>query len=102
MGLNSIKKKDFIPLIMWFILVSGIITLAFLRRSRILYVLDDFPVNFDNVFNGLYILWMISELRISKKDVNTEGKKTSDFMTCQLYGFGQALTILTALWFQSV
>jgi protein-S-isoprenylcysteine O-methyltransferase Ste14 len=47
-------------------------------------------------------LWMIIELRVSKKDVNTEGKKTSDFMTCQLYGLGQALTIFTALWFPSV
>ena len=45
---------------------------------------------------------MVIELRATKKDVNTEGKKTYGFMTCQLYGLGQALTILTALWFPSV
>ncbi|MDY6843416.1 MAG: isoprenylcysteine carboxylmethyltransferase family protein, partial [Thermodesulfobacteriota bacterium] len=55
----------------------------------------------DVIAIGSYILWMAIELRVTKKDVNTEGKKTYDFMTCQLYGFGQALTILTALWFST-
>ena len=45
---------------------------------------------------------MLVELRISKKDVKTEGKRTSDFATCQIYGIGQALTIFTALWFPSI
>jgi protein-S-isoprenylcysteine O-methyltransferase Ste14 len=63
---------------------------------------NEYTVNFDNVFISLYILWMLVELRISKRDVNTEGKKTSDSATCQLYGVGQALTFLTALWFPSV
>jgi hypothetical protein len=42
-------------------------------------------------------IWMLVEFRVTKKDVNTEGKKSSDSGTCQLYGFGQALTFLTAL-----
>jgi len=96
------KSKDFTPLIMWFVLAAGIIILACIRLSRISGVWDKYPVNFDTIFIGLYILWLIIEFRISKKDVNTEGKKTSDFMTCQLYGAGQALTFLTALWFPSV
>jgi len=95
-------KKDFTPLIMWFILLAGIIVLSFIRLTGKIGVWTEFPVNFDAVFISLYILWMIIEFRVSKKDVNTEGKKTSDFMTCQLYGLGQALTILTALWFPSV
>jgi protein-S-isoprenylcysteine O-methyltransferase Ste14 len=98
----SMKSKDFTPLIMWFVLVTGIIVLAFIRLSRISGVWDEFPVNFDSIFISFYILWLIIELRVSKKDVNTEGKKTSDFMTCQLYGVGQALTFLTALWFPSI
>ena len=61
-----------------------------------------FILALDIIFIILYLLWMTIELRVTKKDVNTEGKKVSDFMTCQLYGFGQALTLLTALWFQSV
>lgn len=45
---------------------------------------------------------MLVELRVSKRDVSTEGKKTSDYATCQLYGLGQALTFLSALWFASL
>ena len=100
--MNTIKSKDLTPLVMWFVLVAGIIWLAFMRLSRIPCVWDEYPVNFDTIFISLYILWMLIELRVSKKDVKTEGKKTSDFMTCQLYGAGQALTFLTALWFPSV
>lgn len=96
------KRKDFTPLIMWFCLLTGIIILAFIRPSRTIGVWNEYRVNFDIVFISLYILWMLIELRVSKKDVNTEGKKTSDYATCQLYGFGQALTILTALWLPSV
>ena len=96
------KNKDITPLVMGFLLVTGIIILAILRRSRIPGLWDGYPVDFDTSFIGLYLLWLANELRISKKDLNTEGKKTSDFMTCQFYGTGQALTVLTALWFPSV
>jgi protein-S-isoprenylcysteine O-methyltransferase Ste14 len=87
---------------MWFILFAGVIILASIRLNRIFGVLHDYPAYLDIIFISLYLLWMIIELRVTKRDVNTEGKMTSDFMTCQLYGFGQALTFLTALWFQSV
>ncbi|MFZ2448067.1 MAG: isoprenylcysteine carboxylmethyltransferase family protein [Syntrophobacteraceae bacterium] len=96
------KRKDFTPLIMWFCLLAGIIVLAFVRLGRTAGVWSEYPVNFDALFIGLYILWMLIELRVSRKDADTEGKKTSDVMTCQLYGLGQALTVLTALWFPSV
>lgn len=96
------KRKDFTPLTMWFILFTAIIVFAFHRLNRNLSVLAEYPVHLDVIFISLYLFWMIIELRVSKKDVITEGKKTSDFMTCQLYGLGQALTILTALWFKSV
>ena len=96
------KSKDFTPLIMWFCLLAGIIVLAFIRPSRMTGVWNRYPVNFDTVFIGMYILWMLIELRVSGKDVNTESKTTADYATCQIYGFGQALTFLTALWFPSV
>jgi protein-S-isoprenylcysteine O-methyltransferase Ste14 len=96
-----VKNKDYAPLAMWFSLVIGIVVLAVIRSSRVTGVWNDCVVDFDNVFIGSYILWMLIELRISKKDVNTEGKRTADFATCQLYGSGQALTFLTALWFPS-
>jgi protein-S-isoprenylcysteine O-methyltransferase Ste14 len=95
------KSKDLTPLIMWFILFLGVIALAFIRLFRIFGGLQGYPAFLDIIFICLYLTWMIIELRVTKNDVNTEGKKTSDFMTCQLYGFGQALTFLTALWFPS-
>jgi len=96
------NSRDHKPLIMWLCLVTGIIVLAFVRSSRIRSLWNGYTVSLDNVFISLYILWMLAELRVSKRDVNTEGKKTSDSATCQLYGFGQALTIFTALGFPSV
>jgi protein-S-isoprenylcysteine O-methyltransferase Ste14 len=96
------KNKDFKPLILWFCLVTGIIVIAFIRPGRMVGVWNEYQVNFDTAFISFYILWMLVELRVSKKDVNTEGKKISDLATCQLYGFGQALTVLTVLWFPSV
>ncbi len=95
------KNKDYTPLIMWFSLVAGIIAIAFTRQGRTPAVWNESPVDFDNIFVCLYIAWMLVELRISRKDADTEGKKTTDSRTCLAYGIGQALTILTALWFPS-
>ena len=102
MGMISTKKKDITPLIMWFVLFAGIVVLAFIRLHHLFGVLNEYPAHLDIIFIGSYLLWMIAELRVTKKDLNTEGKTTYDFMTCQIYGAGQALTILTALWFPSV
>lgn len=96
------ENRDFKPLIMWLCLVAGIVVLAFVRLFRIASIWSGYTVSFDNVFISLYISWMLVELRVSKRDMNTEGKKTSDSATCQLYGLGQALTFLTALWFPSL
>lgn len=94
------KNRDLKPLIMWFCLVTGIIVLAIARPGRVAILWNGYAVSIDNIFISLYILWMLAELRISKRDVNIEGKKTSDSATCLLYGLGQALTFFTALWFQ--
>lgn len=96
------SNRDLKPLIMWLSLATGIIVLAFLRPMRVAGIWSGYTINFDYVFIGLYLLWMVAELRVSKRDAHTEGKKTADSATCQLYGFGQALTFLTALWFPSV
>lgn len=94
------KGKDLIPLMMWFCLLAGIIALTFVRAGRA-GTWSGYPVNFDVVFAGLYILWMMIELKVSKRDAVTEGKTTSDSATCLVYGTGQAVTFLTALWFPS-
>jgi hypothetical protein len=87
---------------MWIVLFAGIIVLAVVRFNRLYGAWYDSPAILDVIFISLYLLWMIIEFRVTAKDVNTEGKKTEDAMTCQVYGIGQALTILTALWFSNV
>ena len=96
------EKRDIAPLIMWLVLFVGIIVLSFIRLNRLFGNSNEYPTYLDIIFIGLYLIWMIIELRVTRKDVNTEGKKTYDFMTCQLYGGGQALMILTGLWLPSV
>lgn len=95
-------KKDLTPLIMWLILTLGVWLLAYSRPGRTPGFWDGYSFNPDSLFAVFYVLWMLMEFRVSRRDVDTGGKKTSDSATCQVYGTGQALTILTALWFPSV
>lgn len=94
------SRKDVTPAIMSLVLLVGIIVLAVARYYRIPSIWS--PVDLDLVFAGLYVLWLLVETPIAKKDADTEGKQTFDFATCQIYGFGQAFTFLSALWFPSV
>jgi protein-S-isoprenylcysteine O-methyltransferase Ste14 len=96
------NRKDYTPALMSFLLLLGIIVLAFARHWRLPSIWVEHPVNLDAVFVGLYVLWLFVETPIAKRDINTEGKRTSDSATCQVYAISQALTILTALWFPSV
>jgi protein-S-isoprenylcysteine O-methyltransferase Ste14 len=98
--MNSIhnSKRDVIPLVMWIILFSGIVVLSIIRLIHLNDV-SGYPVRLDALFIGLYLSWMLIELKITRRDVIAEDKTTADCMTCQFYGAGQALTILSALWF---
>jgi protein-S-isoprenylcysteine O-methyltransferase Ste14 len=95
------KHKDYTPLIMWACLVAGIIVLGLVRMGRASGVWKGHPVDFDMVFILFYLFWMAAELALTREDVHTKGKTTSDCATCPIYGAGQALTICTALWFPS-
>ena len=99
--LMTVKERDITPLTMWFILFAGIILLGTLRHDRTLGTGNGSPIHLDDFMVALYLFWMVIELRITRRDLDTKGKRTRDLMTCQLYGVGQALTILTALWFPS-
>jgi protein-S-isoprenylcysteine O-methyltransferase Ste14 len=98
----SMGRKDLTPALMSVLLLLGIMVLAVLRHWRVPNLWVGYPVNLDAVFAGLYILWILVETPIAKRDLSTEGKTTSDFATCQIYAMGQALTYLSALWFPSV
>ena len=90
------------PLVLSSILLIGIVVLALKRYMHGLSVWAGYPVDVDLVFVGLYVLWMLREIPIATSDMRQEGTRSSDYGTCQLYGFGQAATILTALWLPSV
>jgi len=83
------------------LLLLGIFLFALLRHSHGISAWSKYPFDFDIFFVALYIVWILVESPIAKKDVSTEGKQTLDFGTCQAYALGQAGTILTALWFPS-
>lgn len=96
------KNRDFKPLVQWCLLVAGILAIGWIRTGRESSLWNGLPVQGDILFVILYLLWMLVEFRISRSDVNLEGKSSSDSATCQLYGLGQALTFLSALWFPSL
>ncbi|MDA8133213.1 MAG: isoprenylcysteine carboxylmethyltransferase family protein [Desulfobacteraceae bacterium] len=89
------------PLVLGISLMTLIGILSFSRmQSRVLNIWMGSGVNFDLVFAGTYLLWLVFESSVSKKELG-QGKKTRDFGTCEIYALGQALTILSALWFRS-
>jgi len=93
------NKRNIIPLVLSTILI-GLIFIFSILRLNYLSIWYGKTINFDIVISGIYIVWMIFELKISKKELS-KGNKTSDFGTCELYAIGQAGVLLSALWFHS-
>jgi protein-S-isoprenylcysteine O-methyltransferase Ste14 len=98
----AMKGKDLTPAILSILLLLGIAVLAFVRSGRVPDIWAGYPVNPDTFLIGCYVLWILAESGIARRDLDTEGKRTADRATCQLYAFGQAFTFLSALWFSSV
>jgi len=93
--------KNGLPLVLGLGLMILISVLSFFRlQSRTLNIWMDSGVNFDLVFAGAYLLWLVFESVVSTRELGQD-KKTRDFGTCELYASAQALTILSALWFKS-
>ena len=61
----------------------------------------EFFFNFDVIFVCIYLIWMILESKISKEE-KIKGNNINDYGTCEIYASGQALTFLSALWFNSI
>jgi len=95
------SRKDPAPAVMSILLLSGIVLLSLVRYRRMPGLWTGNTVNLDFVFAGLYVLWVLAEAPVAGRDSNTQGKTTSDSATCGIYGLGQALTFLSALWFPS-
>ena len=97
---SLMSKRNLIPLNLSIILIFLICIFSVLRlNNQILW--KGSKINFDIVFAFIYVIWMLFELKVSKKEI-TKGNKTSDFGTCELYAIGQAGVFLSALWFNSI
>lgn len=83
--------------------VSLIILICIISFIRLGHknIWQDFYFNCDIVFICAYLLWIVLESSVSKKEMQ-KGNKTHDFGSCEIYAMGQALTFLSALWFDSV
>lgn len=95
------KNRDIVPILLSLVLLSGLGILAYLRHHQGIGAWAGYAIDPDLVFVGAYVLWIVVESRIARKDLHTEGTHTPDFGTCQVYAVGQAATILTALWLPS-
>lgn len=93
--------RNITPLLLSISLMVAICVLASLRFKYGQGLWSARVVNPDMLFVCLYLLWMLIELKVSRREVN-QGKETSDCGTCELYAAGQALTFLSALWFGSL
>jgi protein-S-isoprenylcysteine O-methyltransferase Ste14 len=62
---------------------------------------EDSIANFDIIIVLIYLFWIVFESTISIKE-RDKGEKTSDFGTLEFYAISQALTFLSALWFDSI
>jgi protein-S-isoprenylcysteine O-methyltransferase Ste14 len=82
-------------------LLIGLFILGYRKITFHSEIWDNLFINGDMIIIGLYIFWIIYELKISHNDFNQE-KEISDYGTRELYGLSHSLTILSALWFNPI
>jgi protein-S-isoprenylcysteine O-methyltransferase Ste14 len=94
------KIQNFKPLILSITLILLICIIAYARIQN-QNIWEDSIANFDIIIVIIYLLWIVFESTISIKE-RDKGEKTSDFGTLEFYAISQALTFLSALWFESI
>lgn len=82
-------------------LIVFIVSVSYIRFTSMASIWSASFVDVDLIVVILYILWILLEIRISMRDAK-EKKKSSDFGTRELYALGQALTVLSALWYNTI
>ncbi|HAO19702.1 MAG: hypothetical protein BWK80_13380 [Desulfobacteraceae bacterium IS3] len=88
------------PLILSFSLMLLICIVSFKRLGN-KNIWEKFNFDFDILFVCIYLTWMILESKVSKEET-AKGNNIHDYGTCEIYAAGQALTFLSALWFNSI
>ncbi len=89
--------KKYGSLILPMILIALVVFCAFMRLSGGGSVPAGSRVDLEMFVMLIYLLWLFREMVVSRSDFRHE-KKSSDYGTRELYGIGQAVTILSALW----
>ena len=93
------KIQNLKPLILSISLILLICIVAYARVQN-QNIWEDSIANVDIIIVLIYLFWILFESRISIKE-RDKGEKTSDFGTLEFYAISQALTFLSALWFDS-
>ena len=94
------KIQNFKPLILAITLILLICIVTYTRIQN-QNIWEDSIANFDIIIVLIYLFWIVFESSISIKE-RDKGEKTSDFGTLEFYAISQALTFLSALWFDSI
>ena len=94
------KIQNLKPLILSISLISLIIIVAYARIQN-QNIWEDSIANVDIIIVLIYVFWIVFESKVSIKE-RDKGEKTSDFGTLEFYAISQALTFLSALWFDSM
>ena len=94
------KIQNFKPLILAISLILLICIVTYVRIQN-QNIWEDSIANFDIIIVLIYLFWIVFESTISIKE-RDKGEKTSDFGTLEFYAISQALTFLSALWFDSI
>ena len=94
------KIQNLKPLILSISLILLICIVAYARIQN-QNIWEDSIANFDIIIVLIYLFWIVFESTISIKE-RDKGEKTSDFGTLEFYAISQALTFLSALWFDSI
>jgi hypothetical protein len=83
------------------ILLLGIIASGVHRITRMDEFWNSFVINIDAIIVTIMVLWLLFELWVSIRDKEKE-KRVSDYGTREFYGLSQSLTVLSALWLDSL
>jgi protein-S-isoprenylcysteine O-methyltransferase Ste14 len=93
--------KKYGSLILPLVLIVLFTACAFVRLNRQGSIWAGSRVDLEMLMILLYVLWLFHEMEVSRPDLHHE-KKSSDYGTREFYGIAHALTILSALWFDTI
>jgi protein-S-isoprenylcysteine O-methyltransferase Ste14 len=93
--------RRILSIILPLILLLGIIASGIHRITRTDEFWNSFAFNFGAIIVSIMVLWLLFEICVSIRDREKE-KRVSDYGTREFYGFSQSITVLSALWFDSL